>query len=115
MAVWTAASSKLTVALAAVDYDVKMSDVFFEQLGIPAPDINLAVGSGSHAKQTAEIMVRFEPVVLERRSDLVFVYSDVNSTVTAALVPELGCVGSATSRPACARSIEPCPRRSIDS
>src|SRR5271169_3383227 len=67
-------------------YDVKMSDVFFEQLGIPAPDINLAVGSGSHAKQTAEIMVRFEPVVLERKPDLVLVYGDVNSTVAATLV-----------------------------
>jgi len=67
-------------------YDVSMSDVFFEQLGIPAPDINLAVGSGSHAKQTAEIMVRFESVVLEHRPDLVLVYGDVNSTVAAALV-----------------------------
>ena len=67
-------------------YDVKMSDVFFEQLGIPTPDINLAVGSGSHAKQTAEIMVRFEPVVLERKPDLVLVYGDVNSTVAATLV-----------------------------
>lgn len=67
-------------------YDVKMSDVFFEQLGIPAPDINLAVGSGSHAKQTAEIMVRFEPVVLEQKPDLVLVYGDVNSTVAATLV-----------------------------
>ena len=66
-------------------YDVKMSDVFFEQLGIPAPDINLAVGSGSHAKQTAEIMVRFEPVVVERKPDLVLVYGDVNSTVAATL------------------------------
>jgi len=67
-------------------YDVSMSDVFFEQLDIPAPDINLAVGSGSHAKQTAEIMVRFESVVLEHRPDLVLVYGDVNSTVAAALV-----------------------------
>lgn len=67
-------------------YDVSMSDVFFEQLDIPAPDINLAVGSGSHAKQTAEIMVRFESVVLEHRPNLVLVYGDVNSTVAAALV-----------------------------
>jgi UDP-N-acetylglucosamine 2-epimerase (non-hydrolysing) len=67
-------------------YDVKMSDVFFEQLGIPSPDINLAVGSGSHAKQTAEIMVRFEPVVVEGKPDLVLVYGDVNSTVAATLV-----------------------------
>ncbi len=67
-------------------YDVKMSDVFFEQLDIPAPDINLAVGSGTHAKQTAEIMVRFEPVVVERKPDLVLVFGDVNSTVAATLV-----------------------------
>jgi UDP-N-acetylglucosamine 2-epimerase (non-hydrolysing) len=67
-------------------YDVNMSDVFFEQLGIPAPDVNLAVGSGSHAKQTAEIMMRLEPVVAERRPDIVLVYGDVNSTVATVLV-----------------------------
>jgi UDP-N-acetylglucosamine 2-epimerase len=44
-------------------YDGNMSDVFFQQLGIPAPDVNLAVGSGTHARQTAEIMIRLEPVV----------------------------------------------------
>ncbi len=67
-------------------YDVNMSDVFFEQLGIPAPDINLAVGSGTHAKQTAEIMMRLEPVILQRQPDIVLVYGDVNSTVATALV-----------------------------
>ena len=67
-------------------YDVNMSDVFFQQLDIPQPEVNLAVGSGSHAKQTAEIMVRLEPVVLERRPDIVLVYGDVNSTVAAVLV-----------------------------
>jgi len=67
-------------------YDANMSDVFFEQLGIPAPDINLAVGSGTHARQTAEIMTRFEPVALDRKPDIVLVYGDVNSTVAAALV-----------------------------
>src|SRR6266849_3456661 len=67
-------------------YDANMSDVFFEQLGIPAPDVNLAVGSGSHARQTAEIMTRFGPVVLERKPDSVLVYDDVNSTVATALV-----------------------------
>ena len=63
-----------------------MSDVFFTQLEIPEPDINLEVGSGSHAFQTSEIMRRFEPVVLEHKPDLVLVYGDVNSTVAAALV-----------------------------
>jgi UDP-N-acetylglucosamine 2-epimerase (non-hydrolysing) len=67
-------------------YDVNMSEVFFQQLEMPAPDVNLEVGSGSHAQQTAAIISRFEPVVLERRPDLVMVYGDVNSTVAAALV-----------------------------
>src|SRR3954453_20797235 len=67
-------------------YDIYMSGAFFEQLGIPAPDVNLEVGSGSQAHQTAEIMSRFEPVVLEKRPDIVLVYGDVNSTVAAALV-----------------------------
>jgi len=67
-------------------YDANMSDVFFTQLAMPAPDVNLEVGSGSHAKQTAEIMSRFEPVVLERKPDVVLVYGDVNSTVAATLV-----------------------------
>jgi UDP-N-acetylglucosamine 2-epimerase (non-hydrolysing) len=67
-------------------YDANMSDVFFSQLEIPLPDVNLGVGSGSHAQQTAEIMSRFEPIVLERKPDVVLVYGDVNSTVAAALV-----------------------------
>ncbi len=67
-------------------YDANMSDVFFQELEMPAPDVNLQVGSGSHAQQTAEIMARFEAVVLERKPDLVLVYGDVNSTVAAALV-----------------------------
>jgi UDP-N-acetylglucosamine 2-epimerase (non-hydrolysing) len=67
-------------------YDRNMSDVFFTQLEIPEPDFNLEVGSGSHAVQTAEIMRRFEPVVLECKPDLALVYGDVNSTVAAALV-----------------------------
>ena len=67
-------------------YDFNMSDVFFQQLGIGNPDINLQVGSGSHARQTAEIMMRFENVVTDKRPDLVLVYGDVNSTIAAALV-----------------------------
>ena len=67
-------------------YDRSMSEVFFQQLEIPEPDFNLGVGSGSQAQQTAAIMQAFEPVVLERRPDLVLVYGDVNSTVAAALV-----------------------------
>jgi UDP-N-acetylglucosamine 2-epimerase (non-hydrolysing) len=67
-------------------YDAFMSDIFFQQLEIPEPDFNLAVGAGSHAVQTAEIMMRFEPVVLQSRPDLVVVYGDVNSTAAAAFV-----------------------------
>jgi len=63
-----------------------MSDVFFTQLEVPTPDFNLAVGSGSHAAQTAEIMLRLEPIVLECKPDITLVYGDVNSTVAAALV-----------------------------
>jgi len=55
---------------------VNVSDVFVQQLGIPEPNVNLAVGSRSHAKQTAEIMTRLEPVVLERKPDIVLVYGD---------------------------------------
>jgi UDP-N-acetylglucosamine 2-epimerase (non-hydrolysing) len=67
-------------------YDRNMSDVFFTQLAIPEPDWNLGVGSGSHARQTAEVMTAFEPVVLETKPDIVLVYGDINSTVAAALV-----------------------------
>jgi UDP-N-acetylglucosamine 2-epimerase (non-hydrolysing) len=67
-------------------FDATMSDVLFEELGLPQPDVNLQVGSGSHAQQTAEIMARLEPVVLEQRPDCVVVYGDVNSTMAAALV-----------------------------
>src|SRR5579863_8595051 len=67
-------------------YDKNMSDVFFEELGIPTPDVNLEVGSGSHAQQTAEVMSRFEPVVLDKKPDAVLVYGDVNSTMAATVV-----------------------------
>jgi UDP-N-acetylglucosamine 2-epimerase (non-hydrolysing) len=67
-------------------YDANLSDIFFEQLGIPRPDVSLEVGSGSHAVQTAEVMIRFEKTVLELKPDLVLVYGDVNSTVAATLV-----------------------------
>jgi UDP-N-acetylglucosamine 2-epimerase (non-hydrolysing) len=67
-------------------YDANLSDVFFSQLNMPEPNVNLEVGSGSHAWQAAEVMKRLEPVVLEYKPDLVLVYGDVNSTVAAALV-----------------------------
>src|SRR5215469_2392585 len=67
-------------------YDAKMSDVFFKELGIPEPDEHLNVGSGTHAEQTATVMMRLETVLLKRQPDVVVVYGDVNSTVAAALV-----------------------------
>jgi len=66
-------------------YDDNMSQVFFEDLELPQPDIYLGVGSGSHAQQTARIMLAFEPVLLEHRPDWVIVVGDVNSTVACAL------------------------------
>jgi UDP-N-acetylglucosamine 2-epimerase (non-hydrolysing) len=67
-------------------YDERMSDVFFRQLGLPEPDHNLGVGSGSHATQTAAVMVGLEAFFSERKPEMVIVYGDVNSTVAAALV-----------------------------
>jgi UDP-N-acetylglucosamine 2-epimerase (non-hydrolysing) len=67
-------------------YDENMSRLFFDELGIPKPDVNLEVGSGSHAQQTAEIMKRFEPIVLEHKPDYVLVVGDVNSTIACGLV-----------------------------
>jgi UDP-N-acetylglucosamine 2-epimerase (non-hydrolysing) len=67
-------------------YDPMMSDVFFEELRLPRPDVYLGVGSDTHARQTAKIMTEFETVVLERRPRAVLVVGDVNSTVACALV-----------------------------
>lgn len=67
-------------------YDEKLSNLFFEDLRIPEPDIDLEVGSASHAEQTAEIMKRFEHVLLRGKPDYVLVVGDVNSTIACALV-----------------------------
>jgi UDP-N-acetylglucosamine 2-epimerase (non-hydrolysing) len=67
-------------------YDARMSDAFFEDLGLPEPDVYLGVGSGSHAQQTAAVMQLFEPVLLRERPDWVLVVGDVNSTLACALV-----------------------------
>ncbi|WP_328370919.1 UDP-N-acetylglucosamine 2-epimerase (non-hydrolyzing) [Streptomyces sp. NBC_00445] len=66
-------------------YDERLSDVFFRQLGLPAPDTDLGVGSGSHARQTAELLVALEPELTARAPALVLVYGDVNSTLAGAL------------------------------
>src|SRR6058998_1180279 len=67
-------------------YDEGMSDVFFRDLGIPIPDVYLGVGSGTHAEQTARVMVEFEKACMEHRPDLVLVVGDVNSTMAATIV-----------------------------
>lgn len=67
-------------------YDDRMSDIFFEQLALPRPDVNLGVGSGTHAAQTAHIMIALEQEFLAHPPTLVMVYGDINSTVAAALV-----------------------------
>jgi len=66
-------------------YDDALSGIFFRQMGIPAPDANLGVGSGSHAAQTAEVLKRIEPVLIESKPDLVLVVGDVDSTVAVSL------------------------------
>ncbi len=67
-------------------YDARMSRQFFDELDIPRPDINLGAGSASHAVQTAIIMQRFEPVLLERQPDVLIVVGDINSTIACSLV-----------------------------
>jgi UDP-N-acetylglucosamine 2-epimerase (non-hydrolysing) len=67
-------------------YDENMSRIFFEELSLPKPEINLGVGSGSHAWQTGQVMTLFEPILLEQKPDLVIVVGDVNSTLACALV-----------------------------
>ena len=67
-------------------YDEGMSDVFFRELGIPVPDVHLGVGSGTHAEQTARIMVEFEKVCMREKPDLVVVVGDVNSTMACTIV-----------------------------
>src|SRR5690349_12312808 len=66
-------------------YDLSMSDVFFSDLGMPVPDIHLGVGSGSHAEQTAKVLIGFEQVCLSEKPDLVVVAGDVNSTLACAI------------------------------
>jgi UDP-N-acetylglucosamine 2-epimerase (non-hydrolysing) len=77
-------------------YDAKMSDTFFEDLGLPDPAYHLGVGSGTHAQQTAKVMEAFEPVLQQERPDWLVLVGDVNSTLACALVaaklrPDLGC------------------------
>lgn len=76
-------------------YDARMSADFFTQLGIPEPHVNLEVGSGSHAEQTAAIMARYERLLLQRRSDLCLVVGDVTSTMACAITAQKLCISVA--------------------
>jgi UDP-N-acetylglucosamine 2-epimerase (non-hydrolysing) len=78
-------ASKVLLVHTGQHYDQKMSDDFFRDLGIPAPDVNLGVGSGSHAEQTARVMIAFEEVCQRETPDWVIVVGDVNSTIACAL------------------------------
>lgn len=66
-------------------YDLNMSDVFFQDLGLPEPDIHLGIGSGTHAEQTGRVMIAYEKILVEKRPDLVIVVGDVNSTMACTL------------------------------
>lgn len=66
-------------------YDANMSDIFFEELGIPSPSANLGIGSGSHATQTAQMLIGLERLIQEQKPDAVLVYGDTNSTLAGAL------------------------------
>jgi UDP-N-acetylglucosamine 2-epimerase (non-hydrolysing) len=81
-----ASEFQMTVVHTGQHYDAAMSDAFFRDLNLPAPDVYLGVGSGSHAAQTAAVIQTFEPVVLKEKPDWVVVVGDVNSTLACALV-----------------------------
>lgn len=73
-------------------FDANMSDVFFEELGIPKPDENLHVSGGSHAQMTAQMMLALEPVIEKQKPDIVIVYGDTNTTLAAALTAKKMCI-----------------------
>ena len=93
-------------------YDVEMNAVFFRELEIPEPDVNLEVGSGSGTEQTAQIMLKLEPILREKRADLLLVVGDVNSTLAARWSPQNCRSLLLTSRPVCAAMTARCRKKS---
>jgi UDP-N-acetylglucosamine 2-epimerase (non-hydrolysing) len=81
----TATSIQHLICHTGQHYDEKMSKVFFDDLELPHPDFYLGVGSGSHAEQTAKVMIEFEKVLLEEKPDIVIVVGDVNSTIACSI------------------------------
>jgi UDP-N-acetylglucosamine 2-epimerase (non-hydrolysing) len=95
-------------------YDEQMAQVFFAQLGLPRPDVDLEVGSGSQAEQTGAVMVRLEPVLERERPDLVVVVGDVNSTMAATLVAAKAQVPVAHVESGCVPLTSRCRKRSTE-
>ena len=73
-------------------YDKNMSEIFFDELGIPRPDFNLSVGSGTHAYQTAKMMIKIEDILIDEKPDAVLTYGDTNSTLAAAITAAKLCI-----------------------
>lgn len=93
-------------------YDANLSSVFFSRLEMPVPDVNLAVGSGSHARQTAEVMARFEPVVLETKPDIELVYGMSIRQLRPLWSARSSESASATSKPAFVLLTAACRKKS---
>ena len=90
-------------------YDLNMSEAFFEDLGLPKPDIYLGVGSGTHAEQTAKVMMAYEKILCDQRPDLVVVVGDVNSTMAATIAASKVVYPTKTAgRPPCTVHPAPC-------
>lgn len=90
-----------------------MSDTFFEELGIPTPNVNLGVGGGTQAEQTAGIMMAFEKELMVNPTDLVVVVGDVTSTMACSIVAKNSIPKWLTLKPEFAVGISPCRKRSI--
>jgi UDP-GlcNAc3NAcA epimerase len=94
-------------------YDANMSDIFFYEMGIPEPVVNLNAGSGTHGEMTGRMLAGIELEILSRKPDWVLVYGDTNSTLAGSLAAAKLHVPVAHGRPVCARLTGGCQRRSI--